>query len=360
MLSRRQVGRGLVSAAGLWLAGARLAWGADRPALPALKSLTSVPLSTTTSLGLMKDQSFLTLAKTHVQRLTPSWQMKMEVLLSQKGQYQFETCDELLALCRKSGFEIYGHTLIWFAQTNAYFDSLKSDRPKFTRAYDAYIREVLGRYGDALVAMDVVNEPVTDQGDALRLCHWSEGLGGDYIVRAFRVAAEAKPRLPLFLNEFALESKPNKLKTFLKLVDQLRAQKVKLDGLGCQTHLSNLDDPKSLPKTFKALATTGLQIHISEFDIHYDGKLAALEGLSRLRDKQLRLVDAVAEGLAQIPRAQRFGLTLWDLRDKDSWYASQGTPPGIARHEPCLFDDQGQPKPMAYQMAKSLKKYIPK
>ena len=58
---------------------------------------------------------------------------------------------------------------------------------------------------------DVVNEPLEEDGSALRPSLWASMLGAEgYMVRAFQAARAADPRALLILNEYGLESRPAK------------------------------------------------------------------------------------------------------------------------------------------------------
>jgi endo-1,4-beta-xylanase len=54
------------------------------------------------------------------------------------------------------------------------------------------------------------------------------------------------------------------------------------------------------------------------------------------------LVHEVVESFMSLPPRQRFAITLWGVRDKDSWLQRPPNPIGVDR--PLLFDDEGRPK----------------
>ena len=57
------------------------------------------------------------------------------------------------------------------------------------------------------------------------------------MVAAFEAARAADPDAVLFTNDYHLESKPAKLASYMRLIEQLLSAGVPLGGIGCQTHL---------------------------------------------------------------------------------------------------------------------------
>lgn len=316
-----------------------------------LKSLVDFPLGVCVMTAQMEDPQWKQMVTTHFDRLTPEWEMKMEYILQSDGSYRFDAPDRIARLAQLNRQSVFGHALIWYAQDSDYFQSLKSDRTAFVAAYRGYITSVMQRYRGVVTGWDVVNEPLKDDGSDLRDCLWREVLGDAYIDEAFRAAHQAVPDCPLVLNDYNLEYYPAKRKAFLNLVEGLLKRDVPVQVLGTQTHIA-ADLPKgALTQTLRDLAATGLKVYVSELDISL--KEAAKNALDfrDYRDAQTRLYEEVAEAYTALPAAQRFGLTLWGLRDKDSWYNRKG---GYGNDEPLLFDDQGRLKPVGQAFVKAL------
>ncbi len=62
-------------------------------------------------------------------------------------------------------------------------------------------------------------------------------------------------------------------------------------------------------------------------------------------------MQEAGEALMALPARQRWALTVWGLRDRDSWLRGQ---PGGADDAPLLFDAEGRPKLAARALAKVL------
>jgi len=313
--------------------------------VPPLKSIAPFPIGVCVKSNHIDDPSWVTLATTHVSRLTPEWEMKMEYILAEGlGRPRFDGPDRIAAFAAASGMGLHGHTLIWYAQGEQAFAGL--ERARFTREFDLYIATVAGRYRGRVLSWDVVNEPVTDEGSDLRDCHWSRMLGTDgYIIRAFEQARAADPEAVLFLNDYNLENTPRKGATFLKLVERLMKAGAPIGGIGTQSHL-DIEIPAGQVAAFlRDAGSLGLPIHVSELDASLrSGRTVDLRSRDQRIAQQSARVGELAEAFMALPAAQRFAFTVWGLRDTDSWLRQGDKDDG--QDQPLLFDAGGAPNPM--------------
>ena len=130
-----------------------------------------------------------------------------------------------------------------------------------------HIRTVVGRYKGKIHGWDVVNEAIDEDG-SMRKSPWQVGIGDDYIAKAFEFAREADPDAELYYNDFNLE-KPAKRAGVIKLVQDLQARKLRIDGIGNQAHW-RLDTPTidEIDRTLVELHATGLKVMYTELDIN--------------------------------------------------------------------------------------------
>ncbi|ESQ76007.1 endo-1,4-beta-xylanase [Asticcacaulis sp. AC402] len=315
------------------------------PGLPPLKSVSTYPLGVAVRHLHLSDPDWARLAVTNFSQLTAEWEMKMEYMLRDDGSLQFDRADALAAFARTYGMKVHGHTLVWYAQDGLHFQKLKGTPDAFLNAYVAYIQKVTGRYGGIVRGWDVVNEPIWNDGRGLRPCLWREVLGDDYIGLAFEAAHQADPAAVLFLNDYNLELTPAKRTTFLKLCERLLKEGAPLHGIGTQAHISADLNPAAMIVAIRDIASLGLQVHISELDISLRGD--RLTNVVKPRLDQLKVFEAVIRAYNDVPARQRYGLTVWSLRDKDSWLNSKRERKGPIADAPVLFDDRGRPKAMA-------------
>jgi len=313
--------------------------------VPPLKSVTPYPLGVSATFRKLSDPAWSRLAATHFSRLTAEWEMKMEYMLQADGSIQFDRADALVRFARLNGMGVHGHNLVWYAQDGEYFRKLKTKPDAFLVAYTRYIQDVIGHFTGFIKGWDVVNEPIWNDGRGLRPCLWREVLGDDYIGLALEAAHQADPSAVLFLNDYNLELTPKKRATFLRLCEKLLKEGAPLSGIGTQTHIDSGIAPGLIKTAIRDIASLGLMVHVSEVDISL--REAHPVNLAEPRIHQVRAMSELLEAYHDVPERQRYGLTMWALRDSDSWLNTPQGGKGLLPDEPVLFDSQGRPKPLA-------------
>jgi len=174
------------------------------------------------------------------------------------------------------------------------------------------------------------------------------GLGGvdAYIIRAFEQPRLAAPDATLFLNDYNLENTPRKGAAFLRLIERLLKAGAPIQGIGIQSHL-DIEIPGGQIAAFMNEARQfGLPIHVSELDasLKRGGRMPDLRPRAQRREQQSARVAELAEAFMDLPPAQRFGFTVWGVRDSDSWLRRGKNDDG--QDSPLLFDDAGRANPM--------------
>jgi endo-1,4-beta-xylanase len=224
---------------------------------------------------------------------------------------------------------------------------LDGQRAAFEAAYRDYIAAVVGRYRGNAVGWDVVNEAVAEDGEGLREGLWSRNLGAlDHMRIAFEAARAADPDAVLLINDYNLEGNPRKRASFLRLVEDLVRAGAPVGGIGTQTHIAADLDPAAVGAAIADLARLGLPIHVSELDISLNRGRRMFASEAELEARQLRLAQAVGEAFAELPRRQQFALTVWGLRDGQSWLRGPKENPEPPWDAPLMFDDDGRAKPL--------------
>lgn len=212
-----------------------------------------------------------------------------------------------------------------------------------------WVKGMINRYKDRVHAWDVVNEPYTDGSPVIRTgtstgdtYYWAQFLGRDYVKKAFTYANEADPTADLFLNDYNLESNPAKLDSIISLAKQLTDAGVRVTGIGTQMHVDLGTSHAGIANMFKKLAATGLKIKITELDVKVNvpGSAGFVAPQSYLNYQAAMYKFIVDEYIKNIPAAQRYGITVWNVGDSDSWIVVGGR-----ADAPTLFDANYQKKP---------------
>lgn len=270
----------------------------------------------------------------------------------------FEGVRKYLDFAREHGMKMRGHTLVWHNQTPGWFftegyrgeeDAPLADRETMLARLEGYIRQVLEftqtEYPGIIYAWDVVNEAVED--GALRRSLWTETVGEDFILQAFRFARKyAKQDVSLFYNDYDTFI-PWKRDVICERVLKPLLSEQLVDGMGMQSHMTmNTPDLEEYEKSLRVYGSLGIQIQVTELDIHNaDPSASSMEALAaRYREVFTILTRNKKEGTADVT-----GVTFWGMQDDDSWLTGfRGE-----RSFPLLFQDGFRPK-TAYQAVLSV------
>ena len=130
--------------------------------------------------------------------------------------------------------KVVGHTLCWHSQSPAFLfrgpDGKPLPRDEALKNLKDHIDGVVGHFKGKVVGWDVVNEAISDaKGEYLRDTPARRAIGDDYIVKAFEFAHAADPDAELYYNDYGNEH-PEKLEKTIRLIRELKAAGVRLDG----------------------------------------------------------------------------------------------------------------------------------
>jgi endo-1,4-beta-xylanase len=304
--------------------------------------------------------------------ISPENALKWEAVHPRPGVYDFALADQYVEFGLNNHMFIVGHNLCWHSQTPAWVFKDDQGNPVtrdvlLQRLHD-HIATVVGRYKGKINSWDVVNEALNEDG-TLRQSQWLKIIGDDYIIKAFQYAHEADPNAQLNYNDYNLET-PAKRKGAIALVKRLQAAGVPIAVVGDQGHL-HMDDPSAEveDQTITDLAAAGVKVAISEFDIDILPSAWGQTADVNLKVAEKPNMNPYANGLpdeVQQKLAKRYAdlfavywkhradinrVTLWGVRDSDSWL--NNWPVRGRTSYPLLFDRDGKPKPAFYAVIKT-------
>ncbi len=302
--------------------------------------------------------------------------MKPEVLAPAEGIFDFRVADKFVNYAHQLGLKVNGHCLVWHSQapdwwfTNGYAASPVSKEVLKDRLIK-HIKTVVGHFKGQVFGWDVVNEAIEDDG-SFRKSKYYNLLGEEFIEIAFRAAHEADPDAELYYNDYSMSGE-KKREAVCRLVKNLKAKGLRIDGVGMQSH-NGLDYPNlaEYEKSIDAFAACGVKVLITELDINvlpnpegFGGADIAqnfelqqkynpyVNGLPADKQKELdkRWLDLFK--IYYKHRAQIGRITLWGVCDDNSWL--NGWPIKGRTNYPLLFDRQYQAKPIINDIIKLYK-----
>ncbi len=234
------------------------------------------------------------------------------------GERRQQTLAALQAI-QAAGLPIHGHVLIWPSLNHqAAFKPLAKDPAALRQALRDHLTEVLTATKGLIERWDVVNEPATNR-------EITAILGDDSLAEWFTLARQvAGPSVKLYLNEAIVPgSNPDADDQLLDQIKRLQRAGAPIDGIGVQMHLGERPiAPERFLAALDRLATTGLTIHLSEYDLNMP------------QDRELEHDQTRDLLIAAYSHPAVDGITVWGLSDPGHWL-------GYAP----LLDEAGKPKP---------------
>ena len=238
----------------------------------------------------------------------------------------FQMAVPYLEFAKENGIPMRGHTLVWHNQTPKWFfyenydvTMQLADRETMLSRLENYIHGVLSfvqeNYPGVIYAWDVVNEAI-DEGD-FRNSLWLKTVGRDFVIKAFEFARKyADPKVALFYNDYETAQEWKRDLIIKEILIPLK-EKGLVDGMGMQSHLlMDHPDPDQYEKALHMYGELGLQVQVTELDLHNtDPSEESMHQLAlRYRKFFEILVDAKKTGKANVT-----AVTFWNLLDENSW-----------------------------------------
>jgi endo-1,4-beta-xylanase len=270
----------------------------------------------------LSDNTYNTILNREFNSATPENEMKIDATEPQQNNFTYGAADQIVNYARSRNWRVRGHTLAWHSQQPGWMQNLSGSALR--SAMTNHITQVMTHYRGQIYAWDVVNEAFADGTSGARRDSNLQRTGNDWIEVAFRTARTADSGARLCYNDYNTDSwTAAKTQAVFAMVQDFRNRGVPIDCVGFQSHFnSNSPYPSNYRQTLQSFANLGVDVAITELDIEGSGTA------------QANTYRNVVNDCLAVSRC--VGITVWGVRDSDSWRAS-GTP--------LLFDGNGNKKP---------------
>ena len=271
--------------------------------------------------GRLGDGAYTTILNREFNSVTAENEMKIDATEPQQNNFTFANADRIVNHALSRGWQVRGHTLAWHLQQPGWMQGMEGNALR--QAMLNHVTRVATYYRGKIVSWDVVNEAFDDGNSGARRNSNLQRTGNDWIEAAFRAADAADPNAKLCYNDYNTDNWTwAKTQAVYNMVRDFKQRGVPIDCVGFQSHFNaNSAYNSNYRTTLSSFAALGVDVQITELDI---------EGSGTTQANTYR--NVVNDCLAV---ARCTGITVWGVRDTDSWRAS-GTP--------LLFDGNGNKK----------------
>lgn len=305
--------------------------------------------------------------KRHYNSIVAENAMKPINIHPEEGKFNFTEADKIVKFAKENNMDLRGHTLVWHSQVPDWFFLDEEGKPMVNetdpkqreknkklllKRLETHIKTIVKRYKDDIDSWDVVNEVVDDNGQ-LRNSPWYQITGTDYMKVAFETARKyAGKDAKLYINDYNTEIDP-KRETLYKLVTDLLAQGVPIDGIGHQSHIQiGWPSIPEIEKTINMFAALGLDNQITELDVSlygwppkpaypsYDSiPESEFEHQAAHYDKLFALYEKLGDKISNV--------TFWGIADNHTWLNDRAEQynDGVGKDAPFVFDENYNVKP---------------
>ncbi|GAA2630400.1 non-reducing end alpha-L-arabinofuranosidase family hydrolase [Streptomyces vastus] len=275
---------------------------------------------TAVAAGRLGDGTYTGILGREFNSVTPENEMKWDATEPSRGSFNFGPADQIVNRATSQRQRLRGHTLVWHSQLPGWVNSIR-DANTLRGVMNNHITTVMNRYKGRIHSWDVVNEAFADGNSGqLRSSVFRDVLGSGFLEQAFRTARTADPAAKLCYNDYNIEDwNAAKTQGVYRMVRDFKARGVPIDCVGLQAHFGAGGPPASFQTTLSNFAALGVDVQITELDIAQAPPTAYANTVR-----------------ACMNIARCTGITVWGIRDSDSWRASEN---------PLLFDRNGNKKP---------------
>ncbi|MGW2955156.1 non-reducing end alpha-L-arabinofuranosidase family hydrolase [Streptomyces eurythermus] len=275
---------------------------------------------TAVATGRLGDSTYSTVLDREFDMVTPENEMKWDTVEPSRGNFRFGPADSIVGHASAHGQRMRGHTLLWYRQLPEWVKSI-TDANTLRRVMNNHITTEVSHFKGKVYAWDVVNEAFADGGGGQRRSSvFQDVLGDGFIEEAFRTARAADPAAKLCYNDYNIENWTDaKTQGVYTMVKNFKSRGVPIDCVGFQSHFGAGGPPAGFQTTLSKFAALGVDVQITELDIAQASATAYAGAVQ-----------------ACLKVARCTGVTVWGIRDSDSWRTGEN---------PLLFDAGGNKKP---------------
>jgi endo-1,4-beta-xylanase len=230
--------------------------------------------------------------------------------------YNFGDTDGIINVAEQSGKKIDGHAILFGEALPAWVQKLSATDPEALKQVMIDHIAAVATHEKGKVASWDLNELLADSNTptgqfGMRLTPWYKAMGPSYVVSAIKTLRKVDPYVKIRVNEFGMESNPDRGNQLMTLLTYLRDNGAPVDVVGFQAHIDSGDtnatdshiDIASLEQSFNSFASIGVETRVTELDVSNT-------------PQEYPVYADIFTACLQSPNCK--GVTVWDPTDKYS------------------------------------------
>ena len=311
--------------------------------------------------GLQTDRTFRQVAATQFSSVTAENVMKWETLEPQRGVYNWAPAEEFMAFAGANNQKVRGHVLgnnqLPARLTQGVADG-SIDTAELRQILREHVTTVVQHLRGRIWQWDVVDEAATDSWDSTGAAigykgFWARHLGSGYVADAFRWARAADPNALLFHNDYNIDAfgdrgPLDRTEFVYPMVRSLRGQRVPIDGVGSQAHLSTRYDnfsPFQVKEMLDRFAGLGVATALTEVDVRNElPQTPSRDNLHPLLQAQAWNYSVLMQGC--LASRHCLSYTVWGFDDAHSWTNTWDFGSGVGGEAMAtIMDERCRPEP---------------
>lgn len=265
-----------------------------------------------------------------------------------RAEFKFDDADAIVDFANTHGIKVRGYPLATSYELPPWLTNGNFTQSEISAILKEYIQTMLRRYRGRVYSWDVTNG-VFDNLGKMREMFWSKALGQDYVEQIVAWAREADPQVKLFLDQdYAFDPLGASSDAVYDLLRKFKIRGVPLDGvvIAAASLLDRLPKLQDVAANMNRLATLGLEIHIS----HFEMSVPLPPSDADLQRQAAAYGDYLSTCLS-ISTCK--GFLTWGFTDKYAWAPNRWPGMGVGAAMP--FDASFRPKPAYKTMLNALK-----